>query len=93
MKPGTWVEFDGKQGKKRGKLTWKCDFTGEYTFMNRMYKVVADLSMRELITRMDNGQARIVEDIALFDRAVNAVISSVKQMSTGNFQARPATRQ
>jgi len=91
MPVGNWVEFDSSQGKKRGKLTWKCDFTGEYTFMNRMYKVVADLSMRELINRLDAGSARIVEDVPLFDRAVDAIINSMKQMTGSTGQAQPAT--
>jgi hypothetical protein len=90
MELGTWVEYESGQGKKRGKLTWKCDFTGEYTFMNRMYKVVADLSMRELITRLDAGSARIVSDTPLFDRAVNAIVSSMKQMAGGAGQTQPA---
>ena len=41
MPLGTWVEFiDAKTEKRRrGKLAWKCDFTGEYTFVDRKYKV------------------------------------------------------
>jgi hypothetical protein len=90
MAVGTWVEFEAEQGKQCGKLTWKCDFTGEYTFMNRMYKVVADIGMRELINRMESGHARIVEDVPLFDRAVDAIISGMKHMTGGAGQAQPA---
>jgi hypothetical protein len=84
------VEFESAQGKKRGKLTWKCNFTGEYTFMNRMYKVVADLGMRDLINQMDAGNARIVDDVPLFDRAVNAIVNGMKQVTVGSGQAQPA---
>jgi hypothetical protein len=90
MPVGTWVEFESAQGKKRGKLTWKCNFTGEYTFMNRMYKVVADLGMRDLINQMDAGNARIVDDVPLFDRAVNAIVNGMKQVTVGSGQAQPA---
>jgi hypothetical protein len=88
MDLGTWVEFKYEHGTKRGKLTWKCDFTGEYTFLNRIYKLIADITMRELITQLDAGNARIVEDVPLFDRAVDAIISGVKQM-TGGGPAQP----
>jgi hypothetical protein len=90
MGVGTWVEFESDQRKQRGKLTWKCDFTGEYTFMNRMYKVVADITLRELINEMESGQARIVEDVPLFDRAVDAIISGMKHMTGGAGQAQSA---
>ena len=80
MELGTWVEFKTNDGDKRGKLTWKCDFTGEYTFMNRMYKVVADIGMRKLIHCMEQGTASIVEDTPMFDRAVNAIMNSVKNL-------------
>ena len=90
MAVGTWVEFESELGIKRGKLTWKCDFTGEYTFMNRMYKLIADLTMRELIHRMESGQARIVEDVPLFDRAVDAIISGMKHMTGSGGQVQSA---
>ncbi len=92
MQIGTWVEFESAPGRKRGKLTWKCDFTGEYTFMNRMYKVVADLSMRELIQQLDAGTARITENTPLFDRAVNAIVTSMKNITGSSEQAQPAVR-
>jgi len=80
MELGTWVEFKSPEGSKRGKLTWKCDITGEYTFMNRLYKVVADIDMGDLINRMEDGSAGIVEDTPMFDRAVNAVMNGMKNL-------------
>jgi hypothetical protein len=58
--------------------------------MNRMYKVVADLGMRDLINQMDAGNARIVDDVPLFDRAVNAIVNGMKQVTVGSGQAQPA---
>jgi exonuclease VII small subunit len=52
-----------------------------------MYKVVADITLRELINEMESGQARIVEDVPLFDRAVDAIISGMKHMTGGAGQA------
>jgi hypothetical protein len=80
MALGTWVEFiDAKtETQRRGKLAWKCDFTGEYTFVDRKYKVVADLSNRKLIEEFELGRASFVEDLPLFDRALDSVINGIK---------------
>ncbi len=80
MALGTWVEFsDAETGHcRRGKLAWKCDFTGEYTFVDRAYQVVADLSNRKLIEKFESKHARFVDDVPLFDRALDAVINGIK---------------
>ncbi len=80
MALGTWVEFTNAETKthSRGKLAWKCDFTGEYTFVDRKYKVVADLSNRKLIEEFESGHASFVDDVPLFDRALDSVIGGIK---------------
>jgi len=80
MALGTWVEFVNAQTetRKRGKLAWKCDFTGEYTFVDRKYKVVADMSNRKLIEEFESGRASFVDDVPLFDRALDSVINGIK---------------
>ena len=55
---GTWVEFKHFGGNKRGKLAWKCDFTGEFTFLDRRFKVIADISLRDLIRQFEQGKAQ-----------------------------------
>ncbi|HHI93416.1 MAG TPA: DUF1631 domain-containing protein [Gammaproteobacteria bacterium] len=81
MALGTWVEFINAETKvrSRGKLAWKCDFTGEYTFVDRKYKVVADLSNRKLIEEFESGRASFVDDVPLFDRALDSVIGGIKR--------------
>ena len=81
MPLGTWVEFidPDNERRQRGKLAWKCDFTGEYTFVDRKYKVVADISSRKLIEELERGRAVFVEDVPLFDRALDSVISGIKR--------------
>jgi hypothetical protein len=81
MALGTWLEFIDPETERhsRGKLAWKCDFTGEYTFVDRKYKVVADISNRQLIEEFERGRAAIVEDVPLFDRALDSVINGIKQ--------------
>jgi len=81
MALGTWVEFIDAETKtpSRGKLAWKCDFTGEYTFVDRKYKVIADLSNRKLIEKFESGRASFVDDVPLFDRALDSVIGGIKR--------------
>ncbi|VAW99580.1 hypothetical protein MNBD_GAMMA19-1823, partial [hydrothermal vent metagenome] len=81
MALGTWVEFTDVETEthSRGKLAWKCDFTGEYTFVDRKYKVVADLSNRKLIEEFESGRASFVDDVPLFDRALDSVIGGIKR--------------
>jgi hypothetical protein len=86
MALGTWVEFIRSDSGQhvRGKLAWKCDFTGDYTFVDRKYKVVADLSFKELLRDFDEGHAFLVEDVPLFDRAMDALLNSFKRNSAPN---------
>ncbi|WP_455208605.1 DUF1631 domain-containing protein [Kaarinaea lacus] len=86
MEMGTWLEFfDGDNKVKRGKLSWKCDFTGDYTFVDRRFRLVADISMDELIKRLDAGTVAIVKELPLLDRAINAVVSTMtKYMQSAN---------
>ncbi len=65
--------------RQRGKRAWKCDFTGEYTFVDRKYKVVADISNRKLLEEFELGRAIFVEDVPLFDRALDSVIGGIKR--------------
>jgi hypothetical protein len=80
MALGTWVEFIKPETYQhvRGKLAWKCDFTGDFTFVDRKYKVVADLTFKELLRDFDAGRAFFVEDVPLFDRALDSVIKGFK---------------
>lgn len=78
MPLGTWVEFKDSSGVKRGKLAWRCDFTGDFTFIDRMYKVIADVPMRDLITCFEHGSARLVNGVPLFGRAMDAVVSGMR---------------
>jgi hypothetical protein len=80
MALGTWVEFnkEGSDQRVRGKLAWKCDFTGEYTFVDRKYQVVADIKRKDLVQEFEAERAHFVEDVPLFDRALDAVIKGIQ---------------
>ncbi len=81
---GTWVEFTQDTGHAvRGKLAWKSEVLGEFTFVDRMYKLVADKNLRELAADFREQKARVVADIALLDRALDAVASGLKRYVGG----------
>ena len=85
LKVGVWVEFLQENLKTvRGKLAWKSEVLGEYTFVDRMYKVVADKSTQELAADFRNMRASVVEEVPLLDRALDAVVKGLKRYSGGS---------
>ena len=75
LRPGTWVEFANGQSRQRGQLAWHDDYTGEFRFVDRAYNIVQELGIAQLVNKFERNEARIVADDALFDRAVNAVLT------------------
>lgn len=82
---GIWVEFLQENLKTvRGKLAWKSEVLNEFTFVDRMYKVVADKSAQELADDFRNMRASVVEEVPLLDRALDAVVKGLKRCSGGS---------
>ncbi len=78
MEMGKWVDFKNENGKsKRAKLAWKSDLLGEYTFLNWKFDVVADKKVNELADDLRQGNATILDDVPLMDRALSAVLTSL----------------
>ncbi|MFV2056993.1 MAG: DUF1631 family protein, partial [Thiohalomonadales bacterium] len=80
----TWLEFkDNDGGVFSGKLTWKSNFTGDYVFMNRRYKPVADVDMCELIKMFENHSVTIINNVPLLDQAIDSVIKCLNNCVGG----------
>ncbi len=78
LQMGQWVELsDDNGGSQRAKLAWKSDFLGECTFINWKFKVVADLTFNELADRFRAGQAVMLEQLPVFERAVDALVNTL----------------
>lgn len=78
LEMGKWVEFKNEDGKsKRAKLAWKSDLLGEYTFLNWKFDVVADKKVNELADDLRQGNAKIIDDVPLMDRALSSVLTSL----------------
>ena len=80
MKVGTWVEFNNADtgGKERAKLSWISPITGKYLFVNRKGLKVADKTVFSLATEMRRGSTMVLEEVPLFDRALDAIVARLK---------------
>ncbi len=80
LEAGRWIEFvDESNNTQRAKLAWKSDLLGEFTFINWRFQVVADKTLHDLANDLQNGSAKIIEDVPIFDKALGAVVEGLKK--------------
>jgi hypothetical protein len=86
LKVGAWIEFiDATGTRERAKLSWISPISGKYLFVNRRGLKVVDRTVYELATEVHNQRALILEEVPLFDRALDAIVDRLR-----NAQAEPA---
>lgn len=90
MELGSRVEFVDGSSVRRAKLAWKCDFTHEYTFVDRKYSLVADVALTDLLQDFENGRVRFVDEVPLLDRAFDAVVNGLRNCLTPKADNNPA---
>ncbi|WHZ19202.1 MAG: Thymidine phosphorylase [Rhodanobacteraceae bacterium] len=79
LKVGGWVEFVDEQGtRERAKLSWISPISGKYLFVNRRGLKVADRTAVQLATELHAGRAMILEEVPLFDRALDAIVDRLR---------------
>jgi len=80
MKVGTWVEFSDLESgtKERAKLSWISPITSKYLFVNRKGLKVADKTVFALAAEMRRGATLVLEEVPLFDRALDAIVERLK---------------
>lgn len=80
---GTWVEFGRVGGDTtRARLTWISPNKGVYLFTNPASKHRAvSISPEALAEQMRLGEARILDDAPLVDRAVDSMLANLRQAS------------
>jgi hypothetical protein len=80
LKIGAWIEFtDGAGNHERAKLSWLSPISGKYLFVNRRGLKVADRTAVQLATELHAGEARILEEVPLFDRALDAIVDRLRK--------------
>jgi hypothetical protein len=80
LQRGTWVEFSRTAGAAmRARLTWISPAKGVYLFTNPLSASNAvSISPEALAEQMRLGEARIINDAPLLDRAVDSMLASLR---------------
>ncbi|HSN20049.1 MAG TPA: DUF1631 domain-containing protein [Usitatibacter sp.] len=80
LQRGTWVEFCGAPGAKRARLTWISPNKGVYLFTNPLSAEGAvSISPEALAEQMRLGEARMLDDAPLVDRAVGSMLATLRE--------------
>jgi hypothetical protein len=81
LQRGTWVEFRAAENEApiRARLTWVSPNKGVYLFTNPATDSVAlSISPEALAEQMRRGEARVIDDAPLTERAVDSMLASLK---------------
>lgn len=79
LKAGTWFEFIRDDGsRERAKLLWISTIKALYLFVNRNGLKIAEKTATELAEELKNQKAIILEQAALVDRALDAILHRLK---------------
>jgi hypothetical protein len=81
LQRGTWVEFAGEdRALARARLTWISPNKGVYLFTNPFSAEAAiSVSPEALAEQMRRGEARVIDDAPLTERAVDSMLASLKE--------------
>ncbi len=80
LKVGTWLEFNKKDSDTiRAKLSWISPITGKYLFVNSRGLKITDKTINSLAKGLREKNIRILQQVALFDRALSAIASKMQK--------------
>ena len=84
LKRGTWVEFIHNSGEKlRAKLSWISPLKGVYLFTNPGSAGAISVTPEALLRQLRHGDARVIEESSLIDRAVDNMVHSLSGTALG----------
>lgn len=90
LKVGGWVEFIDEQGtRERAKLSWISPISGKYLFVNRRGLKVADRTAVQLASELHGQRLMILEEVPLFDRALDAIVDRLRNANAEQQQQQP----
>ena len=91
LKVGTWIEFvDADGGRERAKLSWISPISSKYLFVNRRGLKVCDKTVQALAAELRRGSAVVLEEVPLFDRALDAIVARLRHANEENGATGPA---
>jgi hypothetical protein len=77
---GNWVEFVTDDGQReRAKLSWISPISGKYLFVNRRGLKVCDMTLQALAASIAEQRTIVLEEVPLFDRALDAIVERLKK--------------
>lgn len=76
---GTWVEFVDGDKRLRCRLAARIKHTSTLIFVNRNGQKVAEYKTPDIAEKIQNGSMVILDDSLLFDRALESVITNLRQ--------------
>ena len=80
LRVGNWVEFVADNGQRdRAKLSWISPISGKYLFVNRRGLKVCDMTLQALADSIHSGSTLVLEEVPLFDRALDAIVERLKK--------------
>jgi hypothetical protein len=81
LQRGTWLEFTHTNSSgMRARLTWISPNKGVYLFTNPLAPTAAvSISPEALAEQMRLGEARIIDDASLVDRAVDTMLANLRE--------------
>jgi hypothetical protein len=77
----SWVEFAQGEEKQplRARLTWISPAKGVYLFTNPGGEAAVSITPEALAEQMRRGEAKLIDDAPLVDRAVDSMLASLKE--------------
>jgi len=79
LKVGSWIEFvDESDNRERAKLSWISPISSKYLFVNRRGLKVCDKTVAALAVELRRGSAIVLEEVPLFDRALDAIVARLR---------------
>jgi len=80
LRAGSWIELMIDDEFKRCKLAARISSTGKYIFVNRSGMKMAEFFTNELCQQLQLKKMKVLDDDALFDRALESVISNLRSL-------------
>ena len=78
LNEGTWLEFRDEKQRHQVKLSYVSPFKTAYLFVNWQGQTVGEYSLHELAAELRAGRAVVMNQVPLFDRAMNGLMSTLR---------------
>lgn len=80
--PGAWIEFVDQDFRVRGKVAARIRAQDKFVFVNGRGVKILEKTLEQLARDLQAGVARLVNDSALFDRALENMVRQLKEART-----------